>query len=109
MERRRDDKVIRSPSGDLRSRQSITAISSLNEAWCRTLDEYAVDIPLNHIILPLIRSCFFRWCDLRAFVAAKGSWRSARLRYRRLHHRRAAVVIFQVCRYGINPATPTAR
>ena len=58
--------------GDLRSRQSITAISSLNEAWCRTLDEYAVDIPLNHIILPLIRSCFFGGAIYALLLLQKG-------------------------------------
>ena len=51
--------VSRPRSGDLRFRQSIAAISSLNEAWCHTLDEYVIDTPLNEVLLPLLRNCFF--------------------------------------------------
>ena len=59
MEPRRNDEVSRRPSEDLLPRQSATTISSLNEAWLHTLDEYAVDTPLSRIILPTMRSCFF--------------------------------------------------
>src|SRR5215467_2994777 len=109
METRRDGEVSRSPSGDLRSRRSIAAISSLNEAWCRTLDEHTVDMPLNQVILPLTRDCFFGGAIYAFLLLQKGYWRSARLRYRWLRHRRAAVVILQACTYGINRATPTAK
>src|SRR5215469_10260868 len=93
MEPRGNGEVSRSSDGNLGFRQSTAAISSLNEAWCRALDEYAVDMPLNEVLLPLLRNCFFWRSSLRAFVAAKGSWRSARCRYRRLHYRRAVVLI----------------
>ena len=59
MEHRRDGEVSRLSDGDLRSRQSTAAISSLNEAWFRTLDEYVIDTPLNEVLLPLLRNCFF--------------------------------------------------
>ena len=59
MEPRRDGGVSRRPSGDLLSRQSTATISSLNEAWLHTLDEYVIDTPLSRIILPMMRSCFF--------------------------------------------------
>ena len=78
--------------GDLRFRQSTAAVSSLNEAWFHILDEYLIDTPLNEVLLALLRNCFFGGAVLRAFVAAKGSWRSGRCRCRRLHYRRAAVV-----------------
>ena len=48
---------------------------------------------------------FFRRSDLRGSVAAGGSWRSGRFRYRRLHRRRAAVVIPNAT-HGISPAMP---
>jgi len=59
MERLRDGEVSKLSDGDLRSRQSTAAIFSLNEAWCRTLDEYVIDTPLNEVLLPLLRNCFF--------------------------------------------------
>ena len=72
MERRRDGEVSRPTSDDLRSRQSMTAISSLNEAWCHTLDEYAIDIPLNQLILPLMRDCFFGGATYAVLLAQRG-------------------------------------
>jgi hypothetical protein len=72
MECRRESEVSGSPSGDLRSRQSTAAISSLNEAWCRTLDEYAVDMPLNQLILPLMRDCFFGGAIYALLLLQKG-------------------------------------
>ena len=72
METRRDGEVSRSPSGDLRSRRSIAAISSLNEAWCRTLDQFAVDIPLNQLILPLMRNCFLAGAIYALLLLQKG-------------------------------------
>ena len=59
MEPRGNGEVSRSSDGNLGFRQSTAAISSLNEAWCRALDEYAVDTPLNEVLLPLLRNCFF--------------------------------------------------
>jgi len=59
MEPRGNGEVSRSSDGKLGFRQSTAAISSLNEAWFRALDEYAVDTPLNEVLLPLLRNCFF--------------------------------------------------
>jgi hypothetical protein len=72
MKRRCDGEVSKSPSRDLRSRQSTAVISSLNEAWCRTLDEYAVDMPLNQVILPLMRDCFFGGAIYALLLLQKG-------------------------------------
>jgi len=72
MEHRRDGEVSRLPSGDLRSRRSTAVISSLNEAWCHTLDEYAVDMPLNQLILPLMRDCFFGGAIYALLLLQKG-------------------------------------
>jgi len=92
MDPRGNGEVRRPRFGDLRFRQSVAAISSLNEAWFHILDEYVIDTPLNEVLLPLLRNCFFWRSSLRGFVAAEGSWRTGRCRYRRLHYRRAAVV-----------------
>jgi hypothetical protein len=59
MESRDNGEVSRSPAGDLGFRQTTTAISSLHEAWFHTLDEYVIDTPLNEVLLPLLRNCFF--------------------------------------------------
>ena len=72
MEHRRDGEVSRLPSGDLRSRRSTAVISSLSEAWCHTLDEYAVDRPLNRVILPLMRDCFFGGAIYALLLLQKG-------------------------------------
>ena len=75
MELCHDGEVSRPPSSDLRSTQSTAAISSLNDARCHTLEEYAVDMPLNQVILPLMRDCFFdgaicaRFCCCRRVMA----------------------------------------
>jgi len=72
MECRRNGEVSRLSDGDLRSRQSTAAISSLNEAWCRALDEYAVDTPLNEVLLPLLRICFFGGAVYALLLLQKG-------------------------------------
>ena len=81
----REDEVSRPPVAGLRSTQNPIAISSLNEAWLHTLDEYVADTPLSQVILPLMRACFFGG-DLRGSVGAKGSWQSGRCRYHWLYH-----------------------
>src|SRR5215472_17315522 len=43
----------------LSSGETRDAISSLNEAWLHTLDEYVIDTPLSQVILPVMRACFF--------------------------------------------------
>ena len=72
MERFRDGEVRKPLSDDLQSRRSTVAISSLNEAWCRALDEYAVDMSLNQLILPLMRDCFFGGAIYALLLLQKG-------------------------------------
>ena len=72
MERCRDGEVSRPPSSDLRSTQSTADISSLNDARCHTLEEYAVDMPLNQVILPLMRDCFFGGAIYALLLLQKG-------------------------------------
>ena len=93
MQYRGGGEVIWRPSGHLSARQTRDAISSLNEAWLHTLDEYVIDKPLSKVILPVMRACFFWRSGLRGSLGAKGSWQSGRCRYRWLSRRTAAVVI----------------
>ena len=72
MEPQRDGGVSRCRSGNLLSRQSTDTISSLNEAWVHTLDEYVIDPPLSRIILPMMRSCFFGGAIYAILLLQKG-------------------------------------
>jgi hypothetical protein len=72
MEPRRDDEVGRPPSEDLSSQQITSSISSLNEAWLHTLDEYAINTPLSRVILPMMRSCFFAGAIYAVLLLQKG-------------------------------------
>jgi len=72
MEPRRDEVISRLPSEDLLSRRSTATISSLNEAWLYTLDEYVIDTPLSQIILPMMRSCFFGGAIYAVLLLQKG-------------------------------------
>ena len=54
-----DGGVGKLPPGNPRLGQSTGPISSLNEAWFHTLDRCVSDGPLNEVILPLMRNCFF--------------------------------------------------
>jgi len=72
MELHHDGEVSRYSSGDFLSRRSTTTISSLNEAWLHTLDEYVIDTPLNQIILPTMRSCFFGGAIYAVMLLQKG-------------------------------------
>jgi len=69
----RDDGEVgkRLPRG-LRLGQTMGLISSLNEAWLHTLDSCVVDGPLNEIILPLMRNCFFGGAMHAVFLLQKG-------------------------------------
>src|SRR5215471_21659568 len=76
MEHRRDGEVSRLSDGDLRSRQSTAAISSLNEVWFRTLDEYVIDTPLNEVLLPYYVTAFLagqltRFCCCKTVTAIR--------------------------------------
>jgi len=64
--------VRRSLSGDLRFRQTTAAIFSLHEAWFHTLDEYVIDTPLNEVLLPLLRNCFFGGAVYAVLLLQKG-------------------------------------
>ena len=72
MESRRGGGVSRHPSEDLLSRRSTATISSLNEAWLHTLDEYVIDTPLSQIILPMMCSCFFGGAIYAVLLLQKG-------------------------------------
>ena len=72
MEPRGNGEVSRSSDGNLGFRQSTAAISSLNEAWCRALDEYVIDKPLNGVLLPLLRNCFFGGAVYALLLLQKG-------------------------------------
>ena len=67
-----DGRVSRRRSGDLLSGQSTDTISSLNEAWLHTLDEYVIDTPPSQIILPMMRSCFFGGAIYAVLLLQKG-------------------------------------
>ena len=72
MEPRRDGEVSKPPSGNLPSRRTTDAISSLNEAWIHTLDDYVIETPLSQVILPLMRDCFFGGAIYALLLVQKG-------------------------------------
>ena len=72
MEARGGGEVSGRPSGHLSSRQTRDAISSLNEAWLHTLDEYVIDTPLTQVILPVMRACFFGGAAYAVLLAQRG-------------------------------------
>jgi len=45
--------------GDYRPGETLNPISSLDEAWLHTLDQCVDDSPINEVVLPLMRDCFF--------------------------------------------------
>jgi len=56
---RDDGQVGKLPAGAPRPSLTNSSSSSLNEAWMHTLDQCVIEGPLNQIILPLMRDCFF--------------------------------------------------
>ena len=72
MEPRDNRKVSGRPSVHLSSRQNRDAISSLNEAWLHTLDEYVATPPLSQVILRLMRACFFGGATYAVLLLQKG-------------------------------------
>jgi hypothetical protein len=69
----RDDAEARKPpSRDPLLGQTTGTISSLNEAWFHTLDRCVSDSPLNEIILPLMRNCFFGGAMHAVLLMQKG-------------------------------------
>jgi hypothetical protein len=92
MEPRDGGKVRGRPSGHRSSRQTRDIISSLNEAWLHTLDEYVIDTPLSQVILPLMRACFFGGATCTVLLAQRGHGDQVVSDIGR-PHRTAAVVI----------------
>jgi len=72
MSLRDDGEVGKRPPRGLRLGQTDGLISSLNEAWLHTLDSCVVDGPLNEVILPLMRNCFFGGAMHAVFLLQKG-------------------------------------
>ena len=72
MEPRDGGEVSRRPFGHRISRETRDAISSLNEAWVHTLDEHVIETPLSHIILPVMRACFFGGATYAVLLAQRG-------------------------------------
>ena len=54
-----DGEVNKLPRGNVRLQETPGFVSSLSEAWLHTLDRCVVDTPLNGVIFPLMRICFF--------------------------------------------------
>lgn len=72
MDARDDEEISKlSPWGTPRG-QAAAPISSLNEAWLHALDKCAIDTPLNGIILPLMRNCFFGGAVHAVLLLQKG-------------------------------------
>ena len=67
-----DGAVGKLPPGNPRLGQSTGPISSLNEAWFHTLDRCMSDGPLNEVILPLMRNCFFGGAMHAVLLLQKG-------------------------------------
>jgi hypothetical protein len=59
MDLRNNGEVSKLPAEEPRLGQTNSSISSLNEAWIHTLDRSVIEGPLNEVILPLMRNCFF--------------------------------------------------
>ena len=59
-------------------RQAAAPISSLNEAWLHTLDEYVATTPLSQVILRLMRACFFGGASYTVLLLQKGYGASLR-------------------------------
>jgi len=72
MEPRDGGEVSGHPFGHLSSRQTRGAISSLNETWLHTLNEYVIDTPLSQVILLLMRACFFGGATYAVLLAQRG-------------------------------------
>jgi hypothetical protein len=67
-----DGGVGKLPPGNPRLGQSTGPNSSLNEAWFHTLDRCVSDGPLNEVILPLMRNCFFGGAMHAVLLLQKG-------------------------------------
>jgi hypothetical protein len=52
--------------------KTVNTISSLDEAWLHTLDRCVGDRPINEVILPLMRDCFFGGAMHAVLLLQKG-------------------------------------
>jgi hypothetical protein len=69
---RDDGEASKLPLGDPRPGQTTGPISSLNEAWFHTLDRCVCESPMNEVILPLMRNCFFGGAMHAVLLLQKG-------------------------------------
>jgi hypothetical protein len=53
------DEFTKLPPGEPWPGQTAAPISSLHEAWFHTANRCVSDGPMNEVILPLMRNCFF--------------------------------------------------
>src|SRR6516162_10011906 len=88
-----DNEIRRRPSGQLPKRKTVDTISSLDEAWLHTLDRGVGDSPINEVILPLMRDCFFLADRCTPFYCCRRATRPAHGRYCALHYARAGVAV----------------
>src|SRR5262245_34184082 len=72
MDLRDNGEASKLPPGAPRLEKTTGAISSLNEAWFYTLDRCVTDSPLNEVILPLMRNCFFGGAMHTVLLLQKG-------------------------------------
>ena len=72
MNPRDDGEISRRLSGQLPQRKTMCAISSLDEAWLHILDRCVGDSPINEVILPLMRDCFFGGAMHAVLLEQKG-------------------------------------
>src|SRR5689334_12746366 len=72
MDLRDDSEVSKLPPDDPRLGRTTDPISSLNEAWFHTVDRCVNDSPVNEVILPLMRNCFFGGAMYAVLLLQKG-------------------------------------
>jgi hypothetical protein len=72
MDPRDDGEISRRPSGQLPQGKTMCAISSLFEAWLHTLDRCVSESPINDVMLPLMRDCFFGGAIHAVLLLQKG-------------------------------------
>ena len=69
---REDCEVSKLRPGNSGLGQTTGPISSLNEAWFRTVDRCVIDCPLSEVILPLMLNCFFGGAMHAVLLLQKG-------------------------------------
>jgi hypothetical protein len=69
---REKGEINKPPLGDPSRLQTSGSISSLNEAWLHVLDKCVAKSPLNEVILPFMRDCFFAGATYAVLLQQKG-------------------------------------